>query len=100
MDACLAVTCHLHFWQNDRGLLCATVVCACIEFFGEVGHFTERGGFPELCVSHPRKADDLHSRHVISERGLVYMTQRTGPSSEPWGTPYMSRDVVSNTAVC
>ena len=19
--ACLAVTCHLHFWQNDRGLL-------------------------------------------------------------------------------
>ena len=24
--ACLAVTCHLHFWQNDRDLLCATVV--------------------------------------------------------------------------
>ena len=23
--ACLAVTCHLHFWQNDRGLLRATV---------------------------------------------------------------------------
>ena len=23
---CLAVTCHLHFWQNDRGLLCATAV--------------------------------------------------------------------------
>ena len=22
--ACLAVTCHLHFWQNDRGLLRAT----------------------------------------------------------------------------
>ena len=26
------------------------VVCACIEFFGEVGHFTERSGFLELCV--------------------------------------------------
>ena len=26
MHACLAVTCHLHFWQNDRDLLCATVV--------------------------------------------------------------------------
>ena len=25
------------------------VVCACIEFFGEVGHFTERSGFLELC---------------------------------------------------
>ena len=23
---CLAVTCHLHFWQNDQDLLCATVV--------------------------------------------------------------------------
>ena len=23
--ACLAVTCHLHFWQNDRDLLLATV---------------------------------------------------------------------------
>ena len=26
MYARLAVTCHLHFWQNDRGLLCATAV--------------------------------------------------------------------------
>ena len=24
--ACFAVTCHLHFWQNDRDFLCATVV--------------------------------------------------------------------------
>ena len=24
--ACLAVSCHLHFWQNDRGLLRATAV--------------------------------------------------------------------------
>ena len=23
---CLAVTCHLHFWQNDQDLLCATGV--------------------------------------------------------------------------
>ena len=26
------------------------VVCACIEFFGEVGHFIERSRFLELCV--------------------------------------------------
>ena len=26
------------------------VICACIEFFGEVGNFTERGGFLELCI--------------------------------------------------
>ena len=24
--ACLRVTCHLHFWQNDQGLLCIIVV--------------------------------------------------------------------------
>ena len=29
---------------------CFDVVCAYIEFYGEVGHFTERSGFPELCV--------------------------------------------------
>ena len=26
VHAYLAVTCHLHFWQNDRGLLRATAV--------------------------------------------------------------------------
>ena len=26
MHVCLAVTCYLHFWQNDRGLLRATAV--------------------------------------------------------------------------
>ena len=26
VHVCLAVTCHLHFWQNDRGLLRATAV--------------------------------------------------------------------------
>ena len=26
VHVCLAVICHLHFWQNDRDLLCATVV--------------------------------------------------------------------------
>ena len=29
---------------------CVYVVFACTEFFGEVGHFTERSGFLELCV--------------------------------------------------
>ena len=26
VHVCLAVTCHLHFWQNDRNLLRATAV--------------------------------------------------------------------------
>ena len=29
---------------------CFYVVCACIEFFGEVVHFTDRRRFLELCV--------------------------------------------------
>ena len=29
---------------------CFYVIWSCIEFFGEVGHFTERSGFLELCV--------------------------------------------------
>ena len=29
--ACLGVTCHLHFWQNDRGLLRATAVIGVVE---------------------------------------------------------------------
>ena len=29
---------------------CFYVVCECIEFFGEAGHFTERSGYLELCV--------------------------------------------------
>ena len=38
---------------------CFYVVCAGIEFFGEVGHFTERSEFLELC--HLRKDDCLQS---------------------------------------
>ena len=40
------------------------VVCACIEFFGEVGHFTERSGFRELCV--------------ICEKLMIYRVFRYG----------------------
>ena len=35
---------------------CFYVVCACIEFFGTVGHFFERSGFLELCIIR-KKAD-------------------------------------------
>ena len=34
------IFCHPYFY----------VICAYIEFFGEVGHFTERSRFLELCV--------------------------------------------------
>ena len=40
----------VQFEQISFGHPCFYVVCACFEFFGEVGHFTERSGFLELCV--------------------------------------------------
>ena len=58
---------------------CFYVVCACIEFFGEVGHFTERSGFLELCVI----CEKQEWLAMISERGVVYRTKRMGPSTEP-----------------
>ena len=36
--ACLAVTCHLRFWQNDRGLLLATAVIREIILYPVVIH--------------------------------------------------------------
>ena len=32
MYACLCVTCHRHFWQDDQGLLCATAVTKGVEW--------------------------------------------------------------------
>ena len=56
--------------------------CACTEFFGEVVYFTERGGFLELCVI-CEKLMVYRMVAIMSERGVVYRTKRTGPSTEP-----------------
>ena len=71
-------------------LPCFYVVCACIEFFGEVGHFTERSGFLELSSAKSWWFTEWLA--MISERGVVYRMKRMGPSTAPWGTPYMSCD--------
>ena len=70
---------------------CFGVICACAEFFGEAVYFTERGRVLEL--------------RVISEKLMVYRMasndvrercgeedERTGPSTEPLVTPYLSCD--------
>ena len=38
--ACLAVTCHLHFWQNDRDFLRATVVTRGWNGYRNKSHFS------------------------------------------------------------
>ena len=62
-----------------------------IVFCGEAGHFAERSGFLER-VSSMKSRWFTERLAVISERTVVYRTKRTGPSTEPWGIPYMSLD--------
>ena len=61
---------------------CFYVACACIQFFDEDGHFTERSGFLELCVIY-EKLMVYRVLAMISERGVVCRANRTGPSTEP-----------------
>ena len=59
---------------------CFCVVCACIEFFGDVVHFTERSGFLELCVI----CEQLMFYRMLSyDIGERYRTKRMGPSTKP-----------------
>ena len=44
------------------------------------------------CVSSAKSWGFREWLAMISEGGVVYRTKRTGPSTEPWGTPYMSCD--------
>ena len=41
VHACLAVTCHLYFWQNDRDMLCATAVTRGWNGYGDKSQHTK-----------------------------------------------------------
>ena len=60
---------------------CFDVICASTEFFGEVVYFTDRDFLS--CVSSGKKLWFTEWLPVMSERGVVYRTKRTGPSTEP-----------------
>ena len=62
---------------------CCYVVCACIEFFVVVVHFTERSGFLELCVICEKLMVYRVVIAMISERDGVYRTKIMGPSTGP-----------------
>ena len=59
---------------------CFYVVCACIEV--EVGHFTERSGFLELCVICEKLMVYRVVSYDIGERRSV-QDEENGPSTEP-----------------
>ena len=71
---------------------CLYVVCACTEFFGEVGHFTERSGFLELYIICEKLMVYIVVSYDIGERRSV---QDEENGSQYWAlrhTLYMSCD--------
>ena len=71
----VVVECELIFRHQ-----CFRVVCACIEFFREVGHFTERSGFLELCVICQQLMVYRVLSYDIGERRSV-QDEENGPQS-------------------
>ena len=55
------------------------VVCACVEFFGEVGHFTERSRFLEPCVI---------CKKLTVYRLVTYIRERCSVQDEENGPQY------------
>ena len=58
---------------------CFYIICACIEFFGEVGHFTERSGFWELCIIRKK---------LMIYRVVSYIRERCSVQDEENGPQY------------
>ena len=98
--ACLAVTCHLHIWQNDQGLLRATAVNIKITsrtcrfetyrylrlpnfktHFLRTGHVfssvpqSNQSSPPSLCLSRTHARTQTHTR---SEAQNQYIVRQTG----------------------
>ena len=77
---------------------CFYVVCACIEFFGEVGHFIERSGFLELCVICEKLMVYRVVSYDIGERRSV-QDEENGP--QYWALRYTVHEFPSHGwAVC
>ena len=70
VHACLGVTCHLHFWQNGRGLLRDTAVT---QGWNGGGTDTEKNILPPLCHALPCR--DRSVMALFSPRRTVQRKQ-------------------------
>ena len=66
--ACLAVTCHLHFWRNDRGLLRATAVTRGWNGYRNKSQHTK---LPRRRKYSSRSCRDLNPRPFDHESGAL-----------------------------
>ena len=78
---CLAVTCHLHFWQNDQDLLCAISQCWLI--------------LPFLCVDQP-----LHAGRACICTGHHPLWQDRTQALPDWSRPWHPEQVGIQMPMC
>ena len=76
-------------FQLIFGHPCTSVVCACIDFILVT---SLRGADFRSCFIRERLMIYRVVSNDIREKSVAYRTKRTGPSTEPWGAPYMSCD--------
>ena len=74
---------HVVKFELIFGHPCFYVICACIEFFGEVGHFTERSGFLELCIIREKLMIYRMGSYDIGERCCLSGRRERAPVLSP-----------------
>ena len=86
--ACLAVTCHLHFWQNDRDLLRATAVTR--GWNGYRNKSQHRKSTLEKKISR-RSSKDSNPRPFNHESGALTTELSLPPQAEGFQISYFYR---------
>ena len=84
--ACLAVTCHLHFWQNDRDLLRATAVTESRPWRRKFSRRSSRDSIPRPFnhesgaltteLSPPPHAPTKYMMRIIARRTVMHLQSK------------------------
>ena len=91
--ACLAVTCHLHFWQNDRDFLRATVVTRGWNGYQKIRVSTESRSWRRKFSR--RSSRDSNPRPFNHESGaLTTELSPPPPTIQASGLPFVRRGAV------
>ena len=85
MHVCLGITCHLHFWQNDRCLLPATAVTQGLEGWGWgvgwVGADTEQESARKVNSGEKSYPASYHT-HLLNKENLLCACNNHLPNTE------------------
>ena len=80
--ACLVVTCHLHFWQNDRGLLRATAITHGCSKILDIAGYSSRMVDPRYTIYQVI----VHRSHDLCHILGVHLAHMAVPrhTDDPW----------------